>query len=193
MRPLRLVPDNTKIRFMRGRFAGLIVSAMLSTLSLVLFFWPGLNLRVDFGGGVVVELRGPQPLETGAIRAAFDDAPLRDLGCRSSVRPEMFWCALKATPSGRAKMRRRLVCGGGDVENQARGGGGCQVSGEAFRMGCRRSASLVGVPVCIWFRFDWQFGVGVVGTLILDITKTVGFSGVTRFQFDLTSVAALLP
>jgi hypothetical protein len=30
MRPLRLVPDNTSIRFMRGRFAGLIVSAVLS-------------------------------------------------------------------------------------------------------------------------------------------------------------------
>ena len=26
------------------------------------------------------------------------------------------------------------------------------------------------------FRFEWQFGVGVVATLILDVTKTVGFS-----------------
>ena len=43
-----------------------------------------------------------------------------------------------------------------------------------------------------WFRFEWQFGVGVVATLILDVTKTVGFFGVTQLQFDLTSVAALL-
>jgi len=55
IRPLRLVPDGTTIQFMRGRFAGLIGSAILSTLSVVLFFYPGLNLGVDFRGGVVVE------------------------------------------------------------------------------------------------------------------------------------------
>ena len=37
----RLVPDGTRIQFMRGRFMGLIVSAMLSTASVVLFFYPG--------------------------------------------------------------------------------------------------------------------------------------------------------
>jgi preprotein translocase SecF subunit len=44
----------------------------------------------------------------------------------------------------------------------------------------------------IWFRFEWQFGVGVVATLILDVTKTVGFFAVTQLEFDLNSVAALL-
>jgi preprotein translocase SecF subunit len=44
----------------------------------------------------------------------------------------------------------------------------------------------------IWFRFEWLFGVGVVATLILDVTKTVGFFAVTQIQFDLNSVAALL-
>jgi hypothetical protein len=39
LRPLRLVPDDTKIQFMRGRFAGVIASAVLSTLSIVLFFY----------------------------------------------------------------------------------------------------------------------------------------------------------
>ena len=46
--------------------------------------------------------------------------------------------------------------------------------------------------IYIWFRFEWQFGVGVVATLILDITKTVGFFAVTQIEFDLNSVAALL-
>ena len=58
VRSHRLVPDGTNIQFMRGRFAGVIGSAILSTLSVVLFFYPGLNLGVDFRGGVVVELRG---------------------------------------------------------------------------------------------------------------------------------------
>src|SRR5215469_15143103 len=41
MRTLRLVPDGTTIQFMRGRFAGLITSAVLSTISVILFFYPG--------------------------------------------------------------------------------------------------------------------------------------------------------
>ena len=59
-RPLfRLVPDDTRIHFMRGRFMGLIVSAVLSTASVVLFFYPGLHLGIDFSGGMVMEVRTP--------------------------------------------------------------------------------------------------------------------------------------
>ena len=53
VRLLRLVPDGTTIQFMRGRFAGVITSAILSTLSVVLFFYPGLNLGVDFLPGAL--------------------------------------------------------------------------------------------------------------------------------------------
>src|SRR5215471_5323347 len=79
LRPLRLVPDGTTIQFMRSRFAGVITSAVLSILSVVLFFYPGLNLGVDFRGGVVVELRGPQALQTDAIREAFVPLGFGDL------------------------------------------------------------------------------------------------------------------
>jgi len=54
------------------------------------------------------------------------------------------------------------------------------------------SLSLLAVLVYIWFRFDWQFGVGVVGTLLLDVTKTIGFLALTRLQVDLNAVAAIL-
>jgi len=70
---------------------------------------------------------------------------------------------------------------------------GARVSSELFRNGLPATGlALVAVLVYIWFRFEWQFGVGVVATLILDITKTVGFFAVTQIQFDLNSVAALL-
>src|ERR1700745_4306078 len=74
LRPLCLVPDGTAIPFMGGRFTGVITSAVLSIMSVVLFFYPGLNLGVDFRGGVVVELRGPQGISADTIREAF--APL---------------------------------------------------------------------------------------------------------------------
>ena len=44
----------------------------------------------------------------------------------------------------------------------------------------------------IWFRFEWQFAVGAVATLMLDTTKTIGFMVVTRIPFDLVTIAAIL-
>ena len=52
--------------------------------------------------------------------------------------------------------------------------------------------SLAMILVYIWFRFEWEFAVGAVVTLVLDITKAVGFLVLTRFDFDLVMVAAIL-
>src|SRR5271170_7056369 len=81
MRPMfRLVPDHTTIHFMRGRYMGLIVSAILSTASVVLFFYPGLNLGIDFKGGVVMEVRTQGAADFAQIRAALAAAHVPDQG-----------------------------------------------------------------------------------------------------------------
>src|ERR1700738_4731869 len=73
---------------MRGRFAGVIGSAILSTVSVVLFFYPGLNLGVDFRGGAVVELRGPQALQVDVIREAFAPLGFGDLRVQEFGSPQ---------------------------------------------------------------------------------------------------------
>src|SRR6201995_2666770 len=52
--------------------------------------------------------------------------------------------------------------------------------------------SLLMILVYIWFRLEWQFAVGAVVTLLLDVTKAIGFLAVTRLEFDLVMVAAIL-
>jgi preprotein translocase subunit SecF len=70
---------------------------------------------------------------------------------------------------------------------------GASVSAELFRNGLLAlGISLLMILVYIWFRFEWQFAVGAVVTLLLDITKTIGFLVITRLQFDLVMVAAIL-
>src|SRR5271163_3771594 len=77
---MRLAPDNTTFRFMNGRIAGLVVSAILSTTSVVLFFVPGLNLGIDFSGGIVMEVRTEGPADFQKIRGALAEQHIPDQG-----------------------------------------------------------------------------------------------------------------
>jgi preprotein translocase subunit SecF len=72
-------------------------------------------------------------------------------------------------------------------------GVGASVSAELFRNGLMAlGISLLMILAYIWFRFEWQFAVGAVATLILDVTKAIGFLALTRIEFDLVMVAAIL-
>jgi preprotein translocase subunit SecF len=196
MRLLRLVPDNTKIEFMRGRFAGVITSAVLSTLSVILFFYPGLNLGVDFRGGVVAELRTPAPTSPDAVRQALEPLGFGDIRVQQFGTPNEILVRFDAqTQPANAQQRivEQLAKTLPGTELRRLDVVGAKVSAELFRDGLLATAlAFLAVLAYIWFRFDWQFGVGVVVTLILDVTKTVGFFAVTRLEFDLNAVAALL-
>lgn len=196
MRPLRLVPDGTQIKFMRGRFAGLIVSAILSTASVVLFFYPGLNLGVDFRGGIVVELGAPHALPPQAIRDTLDPLGFTDLRVQEFGSPNDVLVRFenKANiPDVQAVIAARLKAAQPGVEIRRFENVGARVSAELFRNGLVATGlALAAVLAYIWFRFEWPFGVGVVATILLDITKTIGFFAITRIEFDLNSVAALL-
>ena len=196
MRPLRLVPDDTAIPFMRGRFVGVATSAVLSIASLVLFIWPGLNYSIDFRGGVLIEARLPGTADLSAIRSTigglgFGQGAVQQFGQPSDVLIKLGPEA--ATEAGRAKVQAALQAEFPGTELRRAEVVGSKVSGDLFRDGMTAAAMALGAMLLyIWFRFDWQFGIGLVTTLVLDVTKTIGFYGVTRLPFDLNSLAAIL-
>ena len=196
MRRLRLIPDDTKIQFMKGRYAGLIVSALLSIASVALFFTPGLNYGIDFRGGVVIELRLPGTVDNDAIREAlaplhFAEVKLQSFGSPHDVLIRIDPSA--GTEEGRRAVQAALTQRFPGAELRRVEVVGSRVSGELFNDGLLATAlALVAILGYIWFRFEWQFGVGVVATLVLDATKTIGFFSLTRLQFDLNSLAAIM-
>ena len=200
LRPaFRLVKDGTTYKFMKGRFAGLIVSAVLSTASLVLFFHPGLNLGIDFKGGIVMEVKTPAEADLSAIRVSLGQAGLHEPQVQRFGGPQQVAIRLEATAS-EAETQKVVSTVRAALEKVQPGtviertdAVGASVSAELFQDGMLAlGLSLLMILVYIWFRFEWQFAVGAVVTLVLDVTKAVGFLVLTRFDFDLVMVGAIL-
>jgi preprotein translocase SecF subunit len=197
--PFRLVPDGTKIPFMRGRILGLVVSAILSIASVVLFFYPGMNYGIDFKGGVLVEVRTPEPADFATMRAALQQAGVGEVALQQFGSPTEVLVRMEAQADEAAQQRNvaavraaleQAVPGARIVRTEAVGG---RVSAELFAAGMTAlGMALLAILLYIWFRFEWQFAVGAVVTLVLDVTKAIGFLAITRIEFDLATVAALL-
>jgi preprotein translocase subunit SecF len=197
---LRLVPDKTEIPFMRGRHAGLILSALLSLLSVALFFYPGLNYGIDFKGGIVIEARTAQAADFGGLRAGLGGLGVGPVGLQQFGSAQDVLIRLERQPGDEAAQQRAVEkvrawltqnLQGSQVRRVEAVGG--SVSAELFRNGMiALGLSLLAMLLYIWFRFEWQFGVGAVVTLVLDVTKVIGFYVLTGFQFNLTAIAAIL-
>ncbi len=199
----RFVPDGTKIRFMNGRFAGLIVSAVLSTASLILFFYPGLNLGLDFKGGVVLQIETRQPADFAVLRAALAKAGLSDAALQSfgtgAAASHGVLISLEsranaaATQTAISEVETALATAAPGANILSTQAIGASVSSQLFAQGLEAlGLSFVMILAYIWFRFEWQFAVGAVTTLLLDTTKTIGFMVITRIPFDLVTIAAIL-
>ncbi|MDE2239667.1 MAG: protein translocase subunit SecF [Rhodospirillales bacterium] len=196
----RFVPDGTKIRFMNGRFAGLITSAVLSLASVILFFHPGLNMGLDFKGGVVLQVKTPQKADFPALRSALAAAGLSDASLQSvGKQGDQVLISLEsrsnaaATQTAIGEVQTALNKAAPGATIQSTQAVGASVSNQLFTQGLEAlGLSFVMILIYIWFRFEWQFAVGAVVTLILDTTKTIGFMVITRIPFDLVTIAAIL-
>jgi SecD/SecF fusion protein len=196
----RLVHDDTRIGFMKGRHAGLITSAVLSISSLILAFHPGLNYGIDFKGGIEIQAHMPQAANFETLRTELGKLNLGPIELQQFGSAQDVSIRFERQPGGDAvqqatasKVRQTLQTQFPGTSIQAVDALGATVSGELFRNGLTAlGIALIAMLIYIWFRFEWQFGVAATATLLLDVTKIVGFYALTQFQFNPTSIVAIL-
>jgi len=196
----QLIPEGTKIKFMNARFAGIAFSAVLSLASIGLFIKPGLNYGVDFKGGIQMEVITQGPADLAKMRGGLGglnlgQVALQEFGTDSHVlvraerQPGDEQAQTHAVEAIRAKVME--LAPGAKIERTEVVGP--KVSGELATAGVMAvGLASVAMLIYIWVRFDWPFAVGAIATLILDVTKTVGFFALLGIDFDLTAIAALL-
>jgi preprotein translocase subunit SecF len=197
--PLRLIPDDTRIPFMKLAKIRTPISLTLMALSFVLLFTVGLNQGIDFVGGTVIEVRSREPAaDLADIREKVSALELGDVEVQGIGAPTDALIRVGMQPGGDAAQQEvvtkvRETLGAEDYEYRRVEVVGPRVSGELAWTGTIATVfTMIGIMIYIWFRFEWQFAIGAMATLIHDAVLTVGFFAATQIDFNLSSIAAIL-
>ena len=196
-KPIRFIPDDTKIPIMRLSRFGFFFSGLISLASILLFIFVGLNVGVDFKGGTVITIRTEQPANIEELRTqvsglGFGQAEIQEFGSPNDVliRLPAIEGGDEAQQAAMTKVRNALGTG---VDFRSVEVVGPKVSAELAEQGIIAVvAAIVGILIYVWFRFEWQFAAGAVLSLLHDVLITIGMFCVLRIEFNLQIIAAIL-
>ena len=198
MRPLRLIPPDTKFRFIALRKRAYVASILLLLASAVSLGVQGLNFGIDFVGGTLIEVRTEGPADIAAMRRTLSALDRGEVGLQEFGQPTDVLIRIQQQPGGDAAQQATVAAVkealGDTVEEYRRVEVvGPKVGGELIEAGAISVAlALLAIMAYIWFRFEWQFGVGAVLALAHDVITTVGIFSVLQLEFNLSTVAAVL-
>ena len=182
------------VKYFRLCFA-LSIVAIVGTV--ILLFTQGLNFGIDFKGGTLMQVQTPMAVDAPQLRTTLHglgigEIQLQNFGKNDELLirfpeqeggPEAQKVAadkvLQALPAGTKELRREQV--------------GSTVSKELINSAIWALVltNLV-IFAYVWFRFEWQFALGAVVSLVHDVMVTIGVWSLFQLDFDLTIVAALL-
>ncbi|HEX2538289.1 MAG TPA: protein translocase subunit SecF [Pseudolabrys sp.] len=199
MRLLRIVPDDTKFDFMRFRRISFPLSAAMSILAITLYFFHGLNFGIDFKGGLLIEVKtiSGQPADLAQMRSTLGGLGLGEVQLQQFGTPDDVLIRVGEQPGGdeaqQAAVNKVRGALGTNLNYQRVEVVGPRVSGELLSYGViGLMLAIFCILIYLWFRFEWQFALGAMIANVHDIVLTIGFMSITRIDFDLTSIAALL-
>jgi preprotein translocase subunit SecF len=201
MRLLKLVPDNTNIRFVRLRWPALVFTLGLIVGSLVLLATRGLNYGVDFAGGLMMEVGFEEAAPLDKLRGTINGLGVGEASLQEFGGPQVISIRLPLPESEAedavqqvvTRVQNAIKAEHPDAEVRRVETVSGKVSQELIRDGALALLlATLGVAAYIWLRFEWQFGVGALVALVHDVFVTLGFFALTQLEFNLNVVAALL-
>jgi preprotein translocase SecF subunit len=201
---LRFIPETTNVDFVKYRWWAFGVDGLLMVASVVSFFYLNFNLGLDFTGGVEMEIRARQSIDIAQVRSQvealnFGHPTVTTIGGGACNTPVNSCAVIRIAPqAGRGTSDQQVVA----VVRKQLGPSytyprtdyiGPKVSGELFQQGVLATVfAVIMISVWVWFRFEWQYGVGALIATGHDVLVVAGFYSVFQWEFNLNTVAALL-
>ena len=203
---LKLVPSETRIDFFRWQKLTFGLSALMMIASVIVLFVNGLNFGIDFRGGTTIRTEATQPVDVAAYRAALSGMDLGDVAITQVFDPgfradqhvaQVRISAQDGVESVSPETIRAIEAALQQVDPSITFPSvesvGPKVSGELIQTAIYAVlAALVAISIYIWLRFEWQFSVGAIVSLVHDVLITMGVFALFQIRFDLATVAALL-
>jgi len=191
----------SKIDFMGLRWPAAILSlAILAGSAVVAYQRGAANFGVDFTGGQQLSLAFANKADVDALRAAFADAGIRDVGIQyqrsgtGDQQNEVLAVKVASAEEGAAAQQalaEQFADNGFKLLQEDTVGP--QVGKELQRGGLIAiGLSLVGMIIYITIRFEFSFAIGAVIGLLHNLLITIGVYCIFHRQFTTTSIAALL-
>jgi preprotein translocase subunit SecF len=197
LRPIHFIPADTKVDFVAKRWWAFSVTIFLVLVTIVALYTKGLNLGIDFKGGILIEAQAPQAVDTSALRDELSTLNLGEISLQQYGKPSDVLIRIQRQAGDEAaqnaaikSVRDKL---GTTYEYRRVEVVGPTVGTELLHAGILATIlAMVSISVYVGLRFEWQFGLAALIATFHDVLTTVGLYAVLQLDFNLTAVAALL-
>lgn len=193
------------IPFMRHAKIFNIISFLTFAAAVFFLSTKGLNLSVEFTGGVLVEARYSQPAELEKIREGLRATGIAEPQVQNfgTARDVLVRLAVKDLQSGvlgvdgklnqQAMTEQVLNLGGPDVQLMRVEFVGPQVGRELAENGViALMVVIIGIMIYLALRFEWKFAVSAIVANLHDVVIILGFFAFFSWEFSLSVLAAVL-
>ena len=188
----------TSIDFMGKRRTWYAISGAMMLASLILIGVRGLNLGIDFTGGVVMEVSFPQAANIDEVRSSlaqkgYGDAVVQSFGTTRDVLVRLLPREGQNINAVSRDVLQAIKTYNPDAELRRTEVVGAQVGAELGEQGAMAALfCFLFILGYVAMRFQWKLGVGAIVAAMHDPLIILGFFAATQLTFDLPTLAAIL-
>ncbi|NTE86577.1 protein translocase subunit SecDF [Agrobacterium rubi] len=190
--------DGKDIPFMRYRRYVFMLSGLVMLICVGGFVTKGLNLGIDFQGGSVIEVKAKQgDADIADIRDRLSQLNLGEIQAQGFGTPQDVLIRIQAQEGGENAEQSAITLVRGELEDKYEFRRvevvGPAVSGDlTFTSTIGIALAMFAIMAYIWVRFEWQFALGAIISMVHDVVFTIGLFVFLGIEFNLTSIAAIL-
>ena len=176
-----------------------LISIIFFLSSILLVFFKGLNLGIDFKGGTLIEIKIiDKNIKISEVRSLFSNLNLGDVKVKEFGEKGIYLIQVEETLAKNKNLISEIKSNveskiNSEVNYRRIETVGPKVSDELLKSGMIAiTLSLFAMLFYIWIRFEWQFSLGAIVALFHDVIITLGIFSLLSLEINLSIVAAVL-